>query len=234
MNKRIMQILCFIMLLFMAGCGSPSADAPDVDALVTMKETDTKVYEQLEEKSGTFSALDDNGKLPEKGSLGGFRYQIGAYEEYDTKFKDWGYYRYENDARAPWVIEICSGEHSTGGYKIRIVNVEADEAGKLCVTIEETAPDPKAMVTEAFTFPKVTLLIYEETKMPSSVTVKTTGGTELPFLGSMPPKSETDEEDTAWQGEKVSEKVVIAPPEGAYLSPLPGVPHILHSSQNKP
>ena len=274
MNKRITQIVCFIMLLCMAGCGSPSADAPDGDALMTVKATVTKTYgksmeirteqgwvmsmpaswlegkaepkegllleitasnEILEtypsqfskiesvkvigyEESGRISALDENGTLSKEGYLGGFRYQIGTYEQYDSKFKDWGYYLYENDARAPWVLELCSGEHSTGGYGISIVNIEADEAGNLCITVEETAPDPGAVVTAAFTFPKVTLLIYEETKMPSSVTVKTTSGTELPFLGNMPPKSETDEEDTAGQRGEAWEKVVIAPPEGAYCN----------------
>ena len=274
MNKRIMQILCFIMLLCMVGCGSPSADAPEGDELMTVMATVTKTYgksmeirteqgwvmsmpaswlegkaepkegllleitasneiletypsqfskiENVEvigyDEPGKTSALSENGTLPKEGSLGGFRYQIGAYEEYDTKFKDWGYYLYENDARAPWVLELCSGEHSTGSYKISIVNIEADSEGNLCVTVKETAPDPGDVVTEAFTYPKVTLLIYEDTKMPSSVTVKTTGGTELPFLGNMPPKSETDEEDTAWQGEKAWEKIVIAPSEGSYCN----------------
>ena len=170
------------------------------------------------EESGKISALSENGTLPKEGSLGGFRYQIGAYEAYDSKFKDWGYYLYENDARAPWVLELCSGEHSTGGYRISVVNIEADEEGKLCVTVEETRPNSGDMVTEAFTYPKVTLLIYEESKMPSSVTVRTTGGTELPFLGNMPPKSETDEEDTTGQIQKSWEKIVIAPSEGSYCN----------------
>lgn len=274
MKKRMTQIICIIMLLCMAGCGSPSADAPDGDALMTVKATVTKTYgksmeirteqgwvmsmpaswlegkaepkegllleitasneiletypsqfskiESVEvigyEESGRISALDENGTLSKEGYLGGFRYQIGTCEKYDSKFKDWGYYLYENDARAPWVLELCSGEHSTGGYGISIVNIEADEAGNLCVTVEETAPDPGAVVTEAFTYPKVTLLIYEETKMPSSVTVRTTGGTELPFLGNMPPKSETDEEDTTGQIQKSWEKIVIAPSEGSYCN----------------
>ena len=218
MIKRVLQILCFIMILCMAGCGSPSASAPDGEDVNS---------EEAEDKSGTLSAPNDNvatvargdnEELPKEGSLGGFKYQLGGTEEYDTKYKEWGYYRYEHDARAPLVLELCSGEHSTGGYHIRIVNLEADEEGNLCVTVEETAPKSEEVVTDAFTYPKVTLLIYEETKMPSSVTVKTTGGTELPFLGSMPPKSETDEEDTVGQGEKAWEKVVIAPPEGTYCN----------------
>ena len=257
MNKRIIRILSFIMLLCMAGCGSPSV--PERDELVTVRATVTKVYEKSmeirvekgelmamptqwlegkvepkeglileitatnmvlyvnpsqfakivsvevvgfeepEDKNGMISARGDNGELPKEGALCGFRYQLGGTEAYDTKYKDWGYYCYEHDERASLVLEICSGEHSTGGYRIRVADLEADEEGNLCVTVEETAPKPGDAVTEAFTYPKVTLLIYEETKMPGSVTVKTTGGTELPFLGNLPPKAEADEEGTAWQ-----------------------------------
>ena len=216
MIKRVLQILCFIMILCMAGCGSPSASAPDGEDVNS---------EEAEDKSGTLSAPNDNvatvargdnEELPKEGSLGGFKYQLGGTEEYDTKYKDWGYYRYEHDARAPLVLELCSGEHSTGGYHIRIVNLEADEEGNLCVTVEETAPKSEEVVTDAFTYPKATLLIYEETKMPNSVTVKTTGGMELPFLGSLPPKSEED--NAVGQEKKEWQKVVIAPPEGAYCN----------------
>ncbi len=227
MKKRAWLTGCFVMLLCMAGCGSPSAEAFDGKEPLTVSEIVTKEDEEPvgvagskepKDKDGMVSALGDNGELLKEGSLCGFQYQLGENEDYDSNYKDRGYYRYENDARAPLVLELCSGEHSTGGYGISIVNLEADEEGNLCVTVEETAPKPGETVTEAFTYPRATLLIYEETRMPSSVTVKTTGGKELPFLGSMPPKSETDEEDTAWQGEKAWQKVVIAPPEGAYCN----------------
>ncbi|MBQ9490202.1 MAG: protease complex subunit PrcB family protein, partial [Lachnospiraceae bacterium] len=227
MKKRAWLTGCFVMLLCMAGCGSPSIEVSDGKETLTVSEITTKEDEEPvgvagskepKDKDGMVSALGDNGELLKEGALCGFQYQLGENEDYDSNYKDRGYYRYENDARAPLVLEFCSGEHSTGGYTIRIVNLEADEEGNLCVTVEETAPKPGETVTEAFTYPRATLLIYEETRMPGSVTVKTTGGAELPFLGSMPPKSKTDDEDTAWLGEKSWEKVVIAPPEGAYCN----------------
>lgn len=212
MSKGIMRIVCFIMLLCVAGCGSTSAD-------VSKEDESGAGFESTEKKDGVVSALSDNGELPEEGILCGFRYRLGASDAYDTKYKDRGYYRYEHDERAPLVLELCGGEHSTGGYAIRIVNLEADEEGNLCVTVEETAPKPEEMVTEAFTYPKTVLLIYEETKMPGSVTVKTTGGAELPFLGSVPPMAaDAVEINTAKQDENTWEKVVIAPPEGAYCN----------------
>ena len=226
MKKKMMLLVCFVMILCMAGCGLQSEDSQGRAKNISEEEPDgAKVIseevlnlEKSETENGTISALGENNKLPNEGSLCGFRYQLGATEEYDSRYKDWGYYCYEHDARAPIVFEICSGEHSTGGYKMRVVDLEADDEGNLCVIVEETGPKAGDIVTEAFTYPMTTLLIFEETKMPSSVTVKTTGGTELPFLGNMPPKSETDEEDTIGQGEKAWEKVVIAPPEGAFCN----------------
>lgn len=277
MNKKIIRILCFIMILCLAGCGSISASTPNRDELVTNRAIVTKVYDKsvlvkveggtifdvpaswlegkAEPKEGLIleitstnmiletypamyaeiksvevvgfeepaennltSALGEDGTLPREGSLCGFKFQLGGNEDYDTEFKYRGYYRYEHDARAPWVLDICSGEHSTGGYGIRIVNIEADEEGNLYVTVEEKAPKPEDVVTEAFTYPKTTLLIFEETKMPGSVTVKNTGGTELAFLGSLPPAAGSEAEGYAKQDQQAWEKVVIAPPEGAYCN----------------
>ncbi|MBR6152550.1 MAG: protease complex subunit PrcB family protein [Lachnospiraceae bacterium] len=227
MKKRAWLTGCFVMLLCMAGCGSPSIEVSDGKEPLTVSEITTKEDEEPvgvagskepKDKDGMVSALGDNGELLKEGSLCGFQYQLGENEDYDSNYKDRGYYRYENDARAPLVLELCSGEHSTGGYGISIVNIEADEAGNLCVTVEEMAPDLGAVVTEAFTYPKVTLLVYEETKMPGSVTVKTTGGAEFPFLGSMPPRSETEDKNSAKQDENAWKKLVFAPPEGAYCN----------------
>lgn len=179
-------------------------------------------YEALDDGAATAddnaSQLATDGTIPSEGTIGGFRYRLGEREYDNSDYKERGYYCYENDARAPLVIVLCSGEHSTGGYGIRVADLEADEEGNLCVIVEEKAPKPEDTVTEAFTYPVATLLVYEETGMPSSVTVKTTGGAELPFLGKLPPKSETGEDYGADQGRKGWEKVVIAPVEGAYCN----------------
>ena len=282
MNKTIYMTLCLLLTLCLAGCGSPTAGAPDSDELLKTRATVTEVqgntllirteqgvdmtvpvkylegdvgpkagmileitsnneiletypsqfgriekvevvgYEALDDgattKEGNTSQLAADGTLPSEGTLGGFRYKFGEGEYDNSDYKDRGYYCYENDSRAPLVIDLCSGEHSRGGYGIRVADLEADEKGNLCVIVEEKAPKQEDVVTEAFTYPKATLLIYEETQMPGSVTVKTTGGAEFPFLGNLPPKSEAGEDFSADQGRQGWEKVVIAPVEGAYCN----------------
>ena len=282
MNKKIYLTLCLVLVLCLAGCGSPSAGAPDQDELLKTRATVTEVrgntllirteqgvdmtvpakylegdvgpkagmileitsnneileiypsqfgriekveivgYEALDDGAATkdddASQLVADGTIPSEGTLGGFRYKLGEREYDNSDYKERGYYCCENDARAPLVIVLCSGERSTGGYGIRVADLEADEEGNLCVIVEEKAPKQEDVVTEAFTYPMATLLIYEETGMPSSVTVKTTGGMEFPFLGNLPPKSDTGEDFGAEQGRQGWKKVVIAPVEGAYCN----------------
>ena len=107
MKKKMMLLVCFVMILCMAGCGSQSEDSQGRAKNISEEEPDgAKVIseevlnlEKSETENGTISALGENNKLPNEGSLCGFRYQLGATEEYDSRYKDWGYYCYEHDAR---------------------------------------------------------------------------------------------------------------------------------------
>ena len=123
------------------------------------------------------SAIDENGKLPISGSINNINYIIGDNGYYDMSLSEKGHH--VNTTKDGYRYTICSGEHSTGGYSIDIINVEADENNNIVITVEETSPEPMDIVTQAFTYPTCTITLSGEV---GKVIIKTTNGTELSKL----------------------------------------------------
>ena len=67
MKKRILLTVCFIMLLCMAGCGSPSADIPDGEEFQTVRAISARGdNEEPEADDGIISAIGDNAQQDQK------------------------------------------------------------------------------------------------------------------------------------------------------------------------
>lgn len=93
-------------------------------------------------------------------------YKIIKQTEYDTKHKQAGYYVTEQDGKTNIIISM--GEHSTGGYEIKISKVDIKN-NEVTIYVEEIYPKSNQTVTDAFTYPSVEI---EFNKTPKKITVK--------------------------------------------------------------
>lgn len=75
-------------------------------------------------------------------------------EEYNNNYKDRGYYVDTKDNKT--IVTVASGEHSTGGYSIKVTKVSSNSKN-VVIYVEETKPNPKDIVTQAFTYPTTTI-----------------------------------------------------------------------------
>ena len=129
----------------------------------------------VSEPSNITSPPADKGTL-----MNDLEYEIAKGDSYNSQYKQRGYcidivggkYRYT----------ICSGECHTGGYGIKITDLNGLDCGTVIVTVEETAPAPDETVTEAFTYPNCTIIFSHE---PSDgIKIKNTAGVEFESLCS--------------------------------------------------
>ena len=129
----------------------------------------------VSEPSNITSLPADKGTL-----MNDLEYEIAKGDSYNSQYKQRGYcidivggkYRYT----------ICSGECHTGGYGIKITDLNVLDCGTVIVTVEETAPAPDETVTEAFTYPNCTIIFSHE---PSDgIKIKNTAGVEFESLCS--------------------------------------------------
>ncbi len=127
------------------------------------------------------SALGADGVLPESGTIGRIRYSLGGSGE-DNECAERGYYVIYEDGAYHCII--CQGEHSTGGYSIRIADLftNADSAWK--IVVEETSPGPTDCVTEAFTYPWCSITLSD---LPADLVVENTNGVQFECLGLIKP-----------------------------------------------
>ena len=147
-----------------AGTAAKSEDKDDGDKPeeTTIEESETNTEEPSDPVS-----------QPSKASLD---YQVMTV---NGTSKDRGYYVVEVEEDGyPYDVIISSGERSTGGYDIQIMSVDYD-GSLLTITVEETAPGPTDMVTEALTYPSCAI---ELSILPDEIKVVTTAGEELKCL----------------------------------------------------
>lgn len=185
MDKGIRATLC-VTLAFgvLAGFASGCRVNTEGDVIYTPSETpsETTVYTlpvtvvtSAESDSNYKSVKDDyNGELPSEGKAGNHTYKILTLDEYgNLMYKDRGYYIDAlEEPDSPYFIVICSGEKNTGGYDIKITDIGLQD-GELLITVEESSPDPDAIVTQAITYPYTVLKLD---KMPGVVRIFNTKG----------------------------------------------------------
>lgn len=110
-------------------------------------------------------------------------YEIATGDSYDTQYKERGYYTNVVNNKRQYII--CSGERSTGGYGIEITGIDTLDSGKVIITVEETAPAPDEVVTEALTYPNCSITFSYEP--PSGVKIQDASGIEYECLGNHSP-----------------------------------------------
>lgn len=106
-------------------------------------------------------------------------YEISKGDSYNSQYKQRGYYIDVVDGEYKYTI--CSGEHSTGGYGIKITGLDCLDIGTVIVTVEETAPSQDEAVTEAFTYPNCAITFSHEPT--DGIIIKSPSGTEFECLG---------------------------------------------------
>ena len=104
---------------------------------------------------------------------------IGEFTGKYLDIKQRGYYvDTKNEPNAPYQYIICMGEKNTGGYSLKIK--EVNKIGKKVeVIVEEIEPGKDQVVTEAFTYPT---LIIEFPEYQEKITIKNTKGLEFKEL----------------------------------------------------
>lgn len=126
----------------------------------------------ISESSNTLPA--DKGTL-----MNDLEYEIVKGDSYNSQYKQRGYYIDVVDGKYKYTI--CSGEHSTGGYGIKITGLDCLDIGTVIVTVEETAPSQDEAVTEAFTYPNCAITFSHEPT--DGIIIKSPSGTEFECLG---------------------------------------------------
>ena len=106
-------------------------------------------------------------------------YEIVKGDSYHSQYKQRGYYIDVVDGKYKYTI--CSGEHSTGGYGIKITGLDCLDIGTVIVTVEETAPSQDEAVTEAFTYPNCAITFSHEPT--DGIIIKSPSGTGFECLG---------------------------------------------------
>jgi len=182
MRRDLRHYICMglavtAVLAGVAGCASENKKSSKQDD--TEDTTAVKVQESSEPEETTVQYdITQPSDLEESGNIGGIDYELSPANAYGD-LDDRGYYVFDDPSDPlPYILVITSGEHSTGGYDIEIVDLQYD-GSELTVVVKETSPGPEDIVTEAFTYPccgvKLSLL-------PDSVCVKNIAGVEFEEL----------------------------------------------------
>ena len=102
--------------------------------------------------------------------------------EFSGKYLDFtkrGYYIDTlNEPNAPYFYIICMGEKNTGGYGLKIKEVNKNE-NKTEIIVEEIVPGKDDVVTMAFTYPTI---VVEFPKYQEDIVIKNTDGEEYTEL----------------------------------------------------
>ena len=77
-----------------------------------------------------------------------------------------------NQPDAPYLYIICMGEKNTGGYSLKVKEVNIND-GKTEIMVEEIVPRDDEIVSMAFTYPTV---IVEFSKYQENIIIKNTEG----------------------------------------------------------
>ena len=83
-----------------------------------------------------------------------------------------------NQPNAPYLYIICMGEKSTGGYSLKVKEVNKVD-DKTEIIVEEIVPDKDAIVTMAHTSP---IIIVEFPKYQENIVIKNKKGEEFTEL----------------------------------------------------
>jgi len=113
----------------------------------------------------------NNTTATTKPNNGQMTYRIEPGLRYESQHVQSGYYLKELMS-GEWEITIAMGERSTGGYSIAVDSVEIRDKDVI-IKVVETSPKPTDVVTQAFTYPIVRVIVSEEPELISIYEVDT-------------------------------------------------------------
>ena len=152
MKKILILMLVFALTVgILAACQTAASDngKPEAAGSTTEKEKTPAAGDNQNEGIAynklTFEEIYDTGTLPAE--IAGNIERLGHTRGY-------AYFKL-NDA---FIVSVNSGERNTGGYSTKVKSVE-DIEGITKITVEETAPDKDAMVTQALTYPMTVIKV---------------------------------------------------------------------------
>ena len=173
-------MICFgtaaaAVLIILAGCRTLSAGA---DAEKPGNAPVTTITVPIYKEACDTTAKTTPDGLPASGRIGDLKYEIVSVTQ-DGQSKKKGYLVYgEGEDEFRYSIIIAAGEFNTGGYDIKITNLQYDGTA-LTVTVLETSPAPDAMVIQAFTYP---CCAVQFNKLPKTIKVVSEDGSEFECL----------------------------------------------------
>lgn len=163
-----------------ASDGTSGSQAP-VTNILPIQHYPNAVYISVKE--------DGDAGLPVNGTVGDYEYTIlSSSDSTIPMHKNRGFYiDSDEESGDTCYFIICSGQKSTGGYGISITDLGMN-GNRLYIVVEETAPAPDDMVTEAIEYP---YCVLELDKIPESYEVINTAGKYFSYI--LEPNMEDEE-----------------------------------------
>jgi len=135
-------LIPFAVVLF--SCNSTKKTTEETKASTEVKKPSAQIYEVLAQSAYQGKEVKSYEVIKDKASL------VSLYESiHDTEVP-------KVDFTKSRIVALFLGQRSSGGYEIKVKNVE-EIGGKIVVTVEETKPDGMAttVITNPFTIVKI-------------------------------------------------------------------------------
>ena len=159
---------------------APAADASDA-ASGSQAPVTNRLPVQHYPNAVYISVKEDNdADLPMNGTVGDYEYTVlDSSDPFVPQQINRGFYIDSlEEPDAPCYFILCSGQKSTGGYGIRIIDLGMN-GDRLYIVAEETSPADDAMVTQAIDYP---YCVLELDRMPESYEVINTAGLYFSYI----------------------------------------------------
>lgn len=163
--KKYFRYFVFIFtIIFLFGCSHKAVKEGSYKTSLYKNSVSAK--ENTKKQGATlnkinFEEIKDESKLPPN-----MNYSINALKA------NKGYILYNYDGY--YYITIFSGQKNTGGHSIQVISVE-ENSGKTNILVEEKIPQAGDIVTQAITYPYITIKIINI--IPSFTITNTSGDT---------------------------------------------------------
>lgn len=188
MKFKKLTVLALVACLAFTACGKDKEEPAERNETPAVQESvvtePSEAQEDPDNTGSSVSVASGSSTYLTSGTVGAYTYEVepnytADKSYYDLSKRGWMVDFDKRDSSPLWLI-ITSGEKSTGGYGINLVDVQDEGNGTICVTVEETAPEPTDMVTEALTYPHIVIRFdYGSEGTPKNFKVVNTAGEEL-------------------------------------------------------
>ena len=172
MNKEIRMTLAAYLLMASVTAGTLAATA----ALTGCSRQDSAGDTIASESQVSTSASETKHVLEDKGTIGGIEYEVYNEGHVNGSGKRGYFIETLDQPDSPYYIIINAGEYASGGYDIRIVDLNIDDQGRFVITVDETSPAPGSEVTAVMTYPYCGLKVN---KVPDKLKIVDSNGCEI-------------------------------------------------------